>query len=144
MSRSSLSQPVASYIAGVVLMSVLSGALAMWGSPRPEPLVVLLWTTVFLAGECMLFVTPTGKGSVSMAATMHLASLPILGPFGFIPAVWGSRLVAYLMIQRQSWYRAVFNAAQVPLALLASSFAYRCCGGPSGDCAAGARTSGPG
>ena len=119
-----LTTPVISYVAGVVFLAVVSGALVLAARPLGNPLTILLWTGAFLAGELMVFKTPTGRGTVSMAAVMHLASFPLVGVAILLPAVWISRLTANLMIQQQPWYKALFNAAQVSLVVLAGRFCY--------------------
>ena len=124
--RDSLSPAVVSFVTGVSVLGVAIGMLVMagTGTAAPEPSVILLWTVVFLVGEIMVLRTPTGKGNVSMASAMHLsvlliASLPVL-----LPAIWISRLVANLIIQRQAWYKALFNAAQVSLAIAGAFYVY--------------------
>jgi len=77
----------------------------------------------------MSFQTPTGKGTVSMAATLHMAAIVAQGLTVLLPAIWVSRLVANLIIQRQPWYKAVFNGAQVALAVAAASLTYMYLGG---------------
>jgi signal transduction histidine kinase len=124
-----LSAPVISYVAGVVFLAVVTGALVLAAAPLGKPLTILLWAGAFLAGELMVFKTPTGRVAVSMAATMHLASLPLVGPAILLPAVWISRLTANLIIQQKPWYKALFNAAQVSLVVLAARFCYGLFGG---------------
>jgi len=68
--RQTLSAPVGSYVAGVTLLSVVVCVLLVAGTPLPAPPLLLFWTLAFLAGELMSFQTPTGKGTVSMAASV--------------------------------------------------------------------------
>lgn len=124
---------VVSYVAGVVLLSCVLGAWSLIRAPIPDGGMVLLWTVAFLVGEAMSFRTPTGRGNVSMAATIHLAAIPVAGIPVLLPAAWVARLVSNLMFQRQPWYKAMFNAAQVSLAVLLASQAYRFLGGAPGD-----------
>lgn len=124
---------VVSYVAGVVLLSCILGAWSLVRAPVPDGGMVLLWTVAFLVGEAMSFRTPTGRGNISMAATIHLAAIPVAGIPVLLPAAWVARLVSNLMFQRQPWYKAMFNAAQVSLAVLLASQAYRFLGGAPGD-----------
>ena len=123
--REALTPTVVSFVTGVTMLAGAIGTLILTGSTAPDPTAILLWTAVFLAGEILILHTPTGKGTVSMASAMHLSlllitSLPIL-----LPAVWISRLTANLIFQRQAWYKALFNAAQVSLALAGAFYTYK-------------------
>jgi signal transduction histidine kinase len=114
---------------GVVFIAVMASTLFFLSAPTPDLLTVLFWMAAFLIAEAMSFKTPTGKGNVSMAATIHLATVPLLGFSVLIPAVWGSRLMANLVVQRQAWYKALFNAGQVSLAVILASLSYTALGG---------------
>lgn len=89
-----LSPTTLSFVGGVVFLGVFCTALLLLGERFPQPRTVLMWMVAFLASEVMRFRTPTGKGNVSMASTIHLAAVPILGLSGLLPAVWVSRLAA--------------------------------------------------
>lgn len=128
--RQAPSPAVLAYVVGVVSAALIAAAVSLLPGSSPNPAVILFWTAAFLVGEAMSFKTPTGNGNISMAATIHLAAVPLVGLSVLIPAVWGSRLAANILIQRQSWYKALFNAAQVSLALILAFLTYRIIGGP--------------
>jgi signal transduction histidine kinase len=112
------------YVAAVIVLSALAGALAVSVAPLADPRAICFWIAVFLAGEVMHLQTPTGKGNVSMAAALHLGAVPLLGGGGIFVAAWLARLAANLFVQRQCWYKALFNAAQVALAVLFARWCY--------------------
>ena len=60
-----------------------------------------------------------------MASTIHLAALPALGASGLVVAAWASRMAVNLILQRKSWPRALFNGAQLSLALVAASLVFQ-------------------
>ena len=119
-----LSPATRSFITGVVL---LTAAVLTYGLTRPSAHVQILfvWFSAFLIGELMRFRTPTGKGNVSMAITIHLAAVPLVPVASILPAAWLARLVADLVVMRNRWYRGLFNACQVTLAVFAASVVFR-------------------
>ncbi|MGD8395875.1 MAG: HAMP domain-containing sensor histidine kinase [Candidatus Eiseniibacteriota bacterium] len=108
----------------MIAASVTAGWLVLARAPLPDPVIVLIWALAFATGELMHLRTPTGNGNVSMAAALHLAAVPIVGAPVLFLAAWIARLVANLIVQRQPWYKAVFNAAQVSLAVVGARFCY--------------------
>ena len=59
-----------------------------------------------------------------MAFPVHLAALPLVPIATLIPAAWLARLIADLLIMRSRWYRGLFNASQVSLAVAAGSLLF--------------------
>src|SRR5262245_42711496 len=116
-----LSSATRSYITGVVFLTVGAIIFAVWRGPAPSAQALIAWGAAFLIGEVMRFRTPTGKGNVSMAITVHLAALPLIPVTMLLPAAWMARMTADLIIMRARWYRALFNACQVTLACFAAT-----------------------
>ncbi len=129
----SLTPATVSYVVGVVLVGAVALASALLAGWPPDPRSMALWTFSFLVGELLWLQTPTRKGQVSMASTVHLAVIPLAGSAALLPAVWAARLIANLVVQRQSWYKALFNAAQLTAAVGAASLTYHALGGPMRD-----------
>ena len=123
---------VTAYVAAVVLGGA---ALATWaclggaGGALPRLTPVLVWTLAALVSQLLTFQTLTGSGQVSLSTCAHLCMAVLLAPAEFVPALVLGRLLAQLF-QRKPWYRALFNAAQVMLAVLAAWAVYRGLGGP--------------
>ena len=119
--QTTLSSTTRSYIAGVVCLTI--GALIYGWSrgPVPDAQSLVVWAGAFLIAEVMRFRTPTGKGNVSMAITVHLAAVPLVPVTLLLPAAWMARMTADLLIMRARWYRALFNACQVTLACFSAA-----------------------
>ena len=120
-----LSPKTRSFISGVVLLTVAVLAYGISRPPLPSAQMLFVWFCAFLIGEVMRFRTPTGKGNVSMAITIHLAAVPLVPMSAVLPAAWMARLVADLVIMRARWYRGLFNACQVSLAVFAAAMMFR-------------------
>jgi signal transduction histidine kinase len=112
-------------VAGVVFFSLALMIVLVAPSPAAPSLVTFGWLCAFLTGELMRFRTPTGKGNVSMAVAVHLAAIPLVPATVLISAAWIARLVADLAVKRSLWYRGLFNASQVTIAVTAAWFAFR-------------------
>jgi signal transduction histidine kinase len=119
-----LSTRTRSFIAGVATLTGIVLAYAFLRGPLPSLQLLAVWFSAFLIGEVMRFRTPTGKGNVSMAITMHLAAVPIVPMAAILPAAWLARMVADLIVMRARWYRGVFNAGQVTLAVFAAAASF--------------------
>ncbi len=108
---------------GVVLGLSLDGFTALGLLP------ILAWIVVSLAAESLWLPTLTGKAMESMASTVDISLLILLG---FRPAAWIvaiAFLLANLFFSRRVWYKAIFNAGQNVLALAAAGMAYEALGG---------------
>jgi signal transduction histidine kinase len=90
---------------------------------------IAAWILVSLLAESLWISTITGKAMESMASTVDLSLLVLLG---FRPAVWIvaiAFLLANVFFSRRVWYKALFNAGQNVLALSAGGLAYTRLGG---------------
>ncbi|HEX7880595.1 MAG TPA: ATP-binding protein [Candidatus Eisenbacteria bacterium] len=87
--------------------------------------IIAAWSGACLAGELLNMPTPTRRGQISMATSFHLAMALVLSPVEFLPVVWISRLAVKGLIQRQAWYRAMFNAAQVAVSVCVAWLLWR-------------------
>jgi signal transduction histidine kinase len=90
---------------------------------------VCVWILVSLLAESLWLSTITGKAMESMASTVDLSLLVLLG---FRPAVWIVAIafaLANIFFSRRAWYKAVFNAGQNVLSLTAAGLAFELLGG---------------
>ena len=115
---------VLSYVAGVVFLGLAGTVLTVMAHPAPIPLGLLFCVAMFLVGEAITFETPTRKGNVSMAAMVHVAMVPVLSPSTLALSVWCTRLPAELMVKRRPWYKALFNASQISLSVIAAGLLF--------------------
>ncbi len=104
---------VAVVLCGVTLRDQLPGALG----------VITLWAIATGFGQVLTFPSLTGRGHVSLSTSAHLCMVLALSPGEFLPALGASRLVVAL-IERKPWYRSLFNAAQVSVAMVLAWLAY--------------------
>src|SRR6185436_14750610 len=81
-------------------------------------------------GQHFSFPSLTGRGHVSLSTAAHLSMVLVLPPGVFLPALGVSRL-AMGLVERKPWYRALFNGAQVIVAVLAGWLAYHLVAGPA-------------
>ena len=119
-----LSTGTRSFITGVAVLNLAVLVYGMTRGPLPSIQLWFVWFCAFLIGEVMRFRTPTGRGNVSMAITIHLAAVPILPVPAILPAAWMARMVADLAVMRSRWYRGLFNACQVTLAVFAAAIVF--------------------
>ena len=113
-----------SYVAGIVVLGVAGLVLGAMHGGGGDLRSLFLWASAFLIGEVLWLHTPTRKGNVSMASTIHLAVIPLAPLSVVVFAAWAARLFCNLLVQRQPWYKAMFNASQVCLAVFAASWVY--------------------
>ncbi len=88
-----------------------------------------VWILVSLLAESLWISTITGQAMESMASTVDLSLLVLLG---FRPAVWIVAIafaLANVFFSRRVWYKAIFNAGQNVLALSAAGIVYGALGG---------------
>jgi signal transduction histidine kinase len=88
-----------------------------------------IWILVSLLAESLWISTITGQAMESMASTIDLSLLVLLG---FRPAVWIVAIafaLANVFFSRRVWYKAIFNAGQNVLALSAAGLVYGALGG---------------
>jgi len=112
---------------------VAAGA-AVLASAFPEfrtvtPIHIAAWILVSLLAESLWLSTITGKAMESMASTVDLSLLVLLG---YRPAVWIVAIafaIANVIFSRRSWYKALFNAGQNAVALAAGGLVYSLLGG---------------
>lgn len=121
----SLSPPAVSFIAGIIGVSLLAAALACFESAPHSVGIVLVWTLATLAGELMLFPTLTQRGHISLSTTMHLAMVLVLDPGQLVAAMLLSRGLVMFIVQRQIWYRALFNVSLATGAVVVASYVFQ-------------------
>ncbi|HEY3216428.1 MAG TPA: ATP-binding protein [Candidatus Eisenbacteria bacterium] len=99
----------------------------------------LLWTLICLLSETLWLTAISGEGTVSAASTANLAALVLWGQSASMWIVSASTLLANVFVQRKPWERALFNAAQIAIAMWAAGTAMIGLGGPVGGLEAGGR-----
>jgi signal transduction histidine kinase len=112
---------------------IVAGA-AILASSFPEfrtfgTIHVAAWILVSLLAESLWLPTITGKAMESMASTVDLSLLVLLG---FRPAVWIVAIafaLANVIFSRRIWYKTLFNAGQNVAALSAAGIVYTILGG---------------
>jgi signal transduction histidine kinase len=90
---------------------------------------VVAWILVSILAESLWIPTITGKAMESMASTVDLSLLVLLG---YRPSVWIVAIgfaFANVMFSRRTWYKALFNAGQNVIALSAAGLVYMGLGG---------------
>ena len=116
-----------------ITMVVVAGA-AILASAFSEfrglgPIHLAAWILVSLLAESLWLSTITGKAMESMASTVDLSLLVLLG---YRPAVWIVAIafaLANVIFSRRIWYKALFNAGQNVIALSAAGLVFQLLGG---------------
>jgi hypothetical protein len=92
-------------------------------------LAIAAWIIVSLLAESLWIPTVSGKAMESMASTVDIGLLILLG---FRPAVWVAAIgftLANVFISRRVWYKAAFNAGQNVLSIGAAGVTFGALGG---------------
>jgi signal transduction histidine kinase len=90
---------------------------------------ITAWIVVSLLAESLWIPTVSGKAMESMASTVDISLLILLG---FQPSIWIVAIgftLANFFFSRRVWYKAIFNAGQNVLALAAAGGAFVLLGG---------------
>jgi signal transduction histidine kinase len=90
---------------------------------------ITAWIVVSLLAESLWIPTVSGKAMESMASTVDISLLILLG---FMPSIWIVAIgftLANFFFSRRVWYKAIFNAGQNVLALAAAGGAFTLLGG---------------
>jgi signal transduction histidine kinase len=90
---------------------------------------ITAWIVVSLLAESLWIPTVSGKAMESMASTVDISLLILLG---FMPSIWIVAIgftLANVFFSRRVWYKAIFNAGQNVLALAAAGGAFTLLGG---------------
>src|SRR5262245_41882146 len=90
---------------------------------------ILVWILASLLAESLWISTITGQAMESMASTVDISLLVLLG---FRPSVWIVAVafaLANVFFSRRIWYKALFNAGQNVLALSAAGLVFGALGG---------------
>jgi signal transduction histidine kinase len=111
------------FITGVVVVAAGLSALSLRGQAVGMVGPIALWAIAAGFGQVLTFPSLTGRGHVSLSTAAHLCMVLALSPAEFLPALGLSRL-AVALIERKPWYRSLFNAAQVSVAMVLAWFAY--------------------
>jgi len=116
----------------VAVVAAAGGAVLALSFPQfwsLGPMHITAWIVVSLLAESLWLPTLTGKAMESMASTVDISLLILLG---VRPSVWIVAigfLLANLFFSRRVWYKALFNAGQNVLALAAAGAAFGAFGG---------------
>ncbi len=88
-----------------------------------------IWAIVCLFSELLWLQTISGQGTVSMASTLNMAVIFLIGWEKSLWVIGASTLFANLAIQKKEWYKAVFNVAQSILAAASAGLVFHLAGG---------------
>src|SRR6267142_6857312 len=119
-------------VAYVAIVGAVGGALlalsfhAFWAIGS---MYLAAWIVVSLLAESLWLPTVTGKAMESMASTVDISLLILLG---YKPAIWIVAIgftLANVFFSRRVWYKAIFNAGQNVIALTAAGLVYEALGG---------------
>ena len=113
---------------------IVSGGAALLAFSLPEflhlgLLAITAWIVVSLLAESLWIPTVSGKAMESMASTVDISLLILLG---FRPAVCVAAIgftLANVFISRRVWYKAAFNAGQNVLSIGLAGVVYIAMGG---------------
>lgn len=125
-----LGNDAAAYVAAVIAAALLATTVALLQDSFGSPRTIAVWALAAAIGQHFSFPSLTGRGHVSLSTATHLCMILVLPPGVFLPALGVSRL-AMALVERKPWYRALFNSAQVVLAVLAGWIAWRAVAGPA-------------
>ncbi len=90
---------------------------------------IAAWIAVSLLAESLWLPTVTGKAMESMASTVDISLLILLG---FQPSIWIVAVgftLANVFFSRRVWYKAIFNAGQNVITLAAAGGVFAALGG---------------
>lgn len=90
---------------------------------------ITAWIAVSLLAESLWLPTVTGKAMESMASTVDISLLVLLG---FQPSIWIVAIgftLANIFFSRRVWYKAAFNTGQNVITLAAAGAAFSALGG---------------
>lgn len=110
-------------IGGYILSGSVEGFLALGWMP------LLAWIVVSLVAESLWLQTITGKAMESMASTVDISLLVLLGYKPAVCIVAIAFALANVFFSKRVWYKAIFNAGQNVIALTAAGIAFSLLGG---------------
>jgi signal transduction histidine kinase len=119
-------------VAYVALVGAVGGALltlAFHDFWAIGAMYLAAWIIVSLLAESLWLPTVTGKAMESMASTVDISLLILLG---YKPAIWIVAIgftLANVFFSRRVWYKAIFNAGQNVITLTAAGIAFTALGG---------------
>lgn len=119
----------------LIIISV-STAATLWSvmtflfGPKVSGIHLLLWTFTCFMGEFFHVRNLSDDSSGSLGGTARLTTVCMLGPMmGVVPILLGT-LLGSLILQRQQWFKAIYNASQLTLASAVGAAVYSLLGGP--------------
>lgn len=124
-----MSRSLVAYVAIVISGGALILAAAWSALPSVGWLHVGVWIVVGFAAERLWLRTITGRAMDSMASTVDVSLIVLLGVF---PAAWIVAIyytLANLIFVRREWYRTLFNSGQNILTVAAAGVVYATLGG---------------
>jgi len=124
-----MTQGLVAYVAIVGAVGGALLALSFHGFWAIGPMYLAAWILVSLLAESLWLPTVTGKAMESMASTVDISLLILLG---YKPAIWIVAIgftLANVFFSHRVWYKAIFNAGQNVITLTAAGIAFTALGG---------------
>jgi hypothetical protein len=118
----------------LVIATVAGATVALWrGWPGVPGQAFWFWLAACAAGETLWVRLPVGGATLSMASCFNYAALLVLPPGEAMLATAAATLVMEPLVMRKPIERALFNAAQTMLAVLAATAAFDALSGGGRD-----------
>jgi putative nucleotidyltransferase with HDIG domain len=131
-----LPAPLRAFVVAVIL---LGGAVAAWVVLRapflPEGgalLTALLWLGLVCIVDLSPMQLPRGGATATVSSVLDFAAILVLGPAAAVEIGLLAVLLTRGVTRRDSWYKLLFNGAQIALAIGVSGLIYTGLGGPVG------------
>lgn len=130
-----LSRGLRAYVGLVIL---LGGSFAAWFIARDPyrpaaggPLVAaLLWLALVCIVDIYPMHLPRGGATASVSSVLDLAAILAFGPQAAVEIGLFGILLTRGLTRRDSWYKLLFNCAQIALAIGGAGLVYEALGGP--------------
>jgi signal transduction histidine kinase len=124
-------RPLVAYVSIVIAGGALFLAWSWHALPGVGWPHVVAWIVVGLAAERLWLRTITGRAMDSMASTVDMSLIVLLGaqPAAWIVAIYYT--LANVIFARREWYRTLFNSGQNVLTVAAAGGVYAALGGRS-------------
>jgi signal transduction histidine kinase len=120
------------YVTAVVIAGCAAIALGLMTIGDVDPVSMLVWATICLAGESLWLRTMQGQATWAMTPTFHLAMAILYTPAHFQPIIFTTRGAGDILFRRSSWYKALFNGAQFTLSASGAWVVYTIANGSAG------------
>lgn len=117
------------FVAAVIAGGAAYLALSVEALRGVGPAHILAWIAVGLGAERLWLRTITGRAMDSMASTVDVSLIVLLGPMAAVWIVAVYYTVANVAFARRAWYRTLFNSGQNVLTVAAAGTVYALLGG---------------